>query len=67
VTHDYVCQVHSIQHIEVRALEKGYLQDVLVDEGQLVSEGELLFRVRPVLYEAEVHRAQAEVEFAEIE
>ena len=67
VSHAYVCQVHSIQHIEVRALEKGYLQDVLVDEGQLVSEGQLLFRVRPVLYEAEVHRAQAEVEFAEIE
>ena len=38
MTHDYVLVVHSIQHIEVQALEKGYLQDVLVDEGQLVSE-----------------------------
>ena len=67
VSREYVCQVHSIQQIEVRALGNGYLQDWLVDEGQLVSEGQLLFRVRPVLYEAEVHRAQAEVEFAEIE
>jgi membrane fusion protein (multidrug efflux system) len=64
---DYVCQIHSIQHIELRALEKGYLQDIVVDEGQQVREGQLLFRIRPVLYQAEVQRAQAEAEFAEIE
>lgn len=67
VLRDYVCQVHSIQHIEVRALEKGYLQDVLVDEGELVHEGQLMFRIRPVLYQAEVQRAQAEADLAAIE
>ncbi len=67
VQRDYVCQIHSVQHIELRALEKGYLQDMLVDEGQHVTEGQLLFRIRPVLYQAEVQRAQAEAEFAEIE
>ena len=67
VARDYVCQIHSLQHIEVRALEKGYLQDMLVDEGQHVKEGQLMFRIRPVLYQAEVQRAQAEAEFAEIE
>ena len=67
VQRDYVCQIHSVQHIELRALEKGYLQDMLVDEGQQVREGQLLFRIRPVLYLAEVQRAQAEAEFAEIE
>lgn len=67
VQHDYVCQIHSVQHIEVRALEKGYLQDMLVDEGQHVKEGQLLFRIRPVLYQAEVQRAAAEAEYAEIE
>ncbi|MCC6399474.1 MAG: efflux RND transporter periplasmic adaptor subunit [Flavobacteriales bacterium] len=67
VQKDYVCQIHSIQHIEVRALEKGYLQDMLVDEGQQVKEGQLMFRIRPVLYQAEVQRAQAEAEFAGIE
>ena len=64
---DYVCQVHAVQHIELRALEKGYLQDMLVDEGEHVKEGQLLFRIKPVLYQAEVERAQAEAEFAEIE
>lgn len=67
VQRDYVCQVHSIQHIELRALEKGYLQDMLVDEGEQVREGQLMFRIRPVLYQAEVQRAQAEAQFAEIE
>lgn len=67
VQRDYVCQIHSIQHIELRALEKGYLQEMLVDEGQQVREGQLLFRIKPILYQAEVQRAQAEAEFAEIE
>lgn len=67
VQRDYVCQIHSIQHIELRALERGYLQDMLVDEGQHVREGQLLFRIKPILYQAEVQRAQAEAEFANIE
>lgn len=67
VQREYVCQIHSEQHIEVRALEEGYLQDILVDEGQFVKEGQLLFRIQPVLYQAEVDKARAEVEFAEIE
>ncbi len=67
VTHDYVCQIHSEQHIELRALEKGYLLEILVDEGQYVKEGQLMFRIQPVLYQAEVDKAKAEAEFAEIE
>lgn len=67
VQREYVCQIRAIQHIELRALEEGYLQDILVDEGQHVKEGQLLFRIQPVLYQAEVAKAQAEVEFSEIE
>ena len=67
VSQDLVCQIHSIQHIEIGALEKGYLQDVLVDEGQRVKEGQLLFRIRPVLYQADVHKAEAEAKYAGIE
>lgn len=67
VQRDYVCQIHSEQHIELRALEEGYLQEILVDEGQHVKEGQLMFRIQPILYQAEVDKAKAEVEFAEIE
>ena len=66
-TRDYVCQIHSIQHIELRALESGYLQEVFVDEGQRVKKGQLMFQVTPTLYEAELQKAQAEAHFVEIE
>jgi membrane fusion protein, multidrug efflux system len=67
VYREYVCQIGAIQHIEVRALERGYLQNIYVDEGQLVRKGQLMFQIMPMVYEAETHRAQAEVNFAEIE
>src|SRR6187431_968561 len=40
-TKEYVCQIHSIRHIELRALEKGYLEDYYVDEGKFVKQGTL--------------------------
>ena len=64
---EYVAQVKSIQHIELRAQERGYLQKIYVDEGQSVKQGQLLFQIMPKLYEAEMQRAQAEANFAEIE
>jgi membrane fusion protein (multidrug efflux system) len=67
ITEGYVCQIHSFRHIELRAQERGYLQKIYVDEGQFVKEGQLLFKIMPKLYEAELQKAQAEVNFAEIE
>lgn len=67
VIKQYVAQVHSIQHIELRALEKGYLQKIYVDEGQYVQKGQLMFQIMPMLYEAEKQKAQAEVNFVELE
>lgn len=66
-TKEYVSQIQSIRHIELRAQEKGYLQKIFVDEGQLVKKGQLLFQIMPNLYEAEMHKAKAEANFAEIE
>lgn len=67
ITKEYVCQIHSVQHIELRALEKGYLQKIYVDEGQTVKEGQLMFQIMPLVYQAEAQRARAEVDLAEIE
>lgn len=64
---EYVCQIHSINHIEIRSQEKGYLQNIYVDEGQFIKKGQMMFRIMPMLYEAEVRRSEAEVEYAEIE
>lgn len=67
ITRDYVCQIHAIQHIELRALERGYLKKIFVDEGQLVKKGQLMFQVMPVIYHAELQKAKAEAKVAEIE
>ena len=67
VTRNYVAQIRSIQHIELRALERGYLQKIYVDEGQYVKEGQMMFQIMPMLYQAEFQKAQAEVDFVEIE
>lgn len=67
IINNYVAQIRSIRHIELRAQERGYLQKIFVDEGQSVKQGQLLFQIMPRLYEAELQRAQAEVSFAEIE
>ncbi|HRG59755.1 MAG TPA: efflux RND transporter periplasmic adaptor subunit [Bacteroidia bacterium] len=64
---EYVCQIHAIQHIELRSLEKGYLQNIYVDEGQFVKKGTLMFKIMPLVYQAEAQTAQAEANYAEIE
>lgn len=67
LTRAYVCQIRSFQHIEVRALEGGYLRDVFVDEGQAVRRGQQLFQITPTLYQAELARTSAEVQHARVE
>jgi membrane fusion protein (multidrug efflux system) len=67
VIRNYVSQIRAIQHIELRALEKGYLEKIFVDEGQFVKKGEMMFKIMPLIYTAELQKAQAEAEFAEIE
>ncbi len=67
LTKEYVAQIRAVQHIELRALEKGYLQSTFVDEGQLVTKGAKLFQLMPLIYQAEVQKASAEAEVTEIE
>lgn len=64
---EYVCQIHAISHIELRSQERGYLQNIFVDEGQSVKQGQKMFQIMPMVYEAEYEKAKAEVNYAEIE
>lgn len=66
-TKEYVSQIRSVRNIEVRALEKGFLQKIYVDEGQYVREGQVLFQILPTMYDAEYQKSKAEVRTAEIE
>ncbi|MFD2542975.1 efflux RND transporter periplasmic adaptor subunit [Lacinutrix gracilariae] len=67
ISKDYVSQIHSIKHIELRALERGYLQHISVDEGQHVKKGQTMFQIMPNIYQAELQKAKAEANTAEIE
>ncbi len=66
-TQQYVCQVHSCQHIEVKALESGYLEEIKVKEGQTVNEGDTLFTILPTLYQARLNSDLAEAQQVQIE
>ncbi|OWP63125.1 efflux transporter periplasmic adaptor subunit [Hymenobacter amundsenii] len=67
ITKEYVAQIHSIQHIEMRALEKGYLQKIFVDEGQTVHKGQSMFQIMPMVYQADLKKSQAEANYVGIE
>lgn len=67
VYQEYVSQIRSFQHIELRTMERGYVQEIYVDEGQFVKAGQPLFQIMPIIYQAELHRAEAEAAYAEIE
>ena len=64
---EYVGQVQAANHIEIRSQERGFLEKIYVDEGQLVKKGQLMFKIMPTLYQAEMQKSSAEVDFAEIE
>lgn len=64
---EYVAQIQSIQNVEIRAQEKGYLESLKIDEGQFVREGQLLFKIMPKIFEAEYMKASAEAKTVELE
>jgi membrane fusion protein (multidrug efflux system) len=66
-TQEYVCQIHSCQHIEIRILEEGYLEEIDVKEGQHVNKGDLMFKVLPTLYKAKLDTEVAEANRIQIE
>lgn len=63
----YVCQIHSRRHIEVKALERGYLEAISVKEGQQVKKGDELFTVVPIIYKAKYDAELAEQAIAQLE
>jgi membrane fusion protein, multidrug efflux system len=67
LTQQYVCQIHSQRHIKVCALEKGYLEAITIREGQRVKEGDLMFKVIPILYEKKAEAELAEAKLAQLE
>lgn len=67
IINKFVAQIKSIRHIEVRSLEKGYLEKIFVDEGQFVKKGQKLFQIQALVYNAEAQKYKAELSAAKLE
>lgn len=64
--HEFVCQIRSCRNIEIRALERGYLEKIFVNEGQLVKEGAPMFKILALAYQAELKSAEADAKVAQV-
>ncbi|MGZ8184191.1 MAG: efflux RND transporter periplasmic adaptor subunit [Methylobacter sp.] len=56
---EYVAEIQSVQHVEVRSKLKGFIEKIHVDEGQPVKEGQLLFTLNFLEFEKELQKANA--------
>lgn len=64
---EYVADIQSPQHVELRARLQGFLEKVHVDEGQPVREGQVLFTISSQALREELRKANALLNSAEAE
>lgn len=58
---EYVGNVRAVNHVEVRARVRGYLQAQRFEDGQLVHEGDVLFEIDPSTWEAALAEAKGQL------
>jgi RND family efflux transporter MFP subunit len=56
---DYVADIHSIQHVEIRARVKGYIEKINVDEGKSVKAGQIIFSLSNKEHKEALTKARA--------
>jgi membrane fusion protein (multidrug efflux system) len=64
---EFVGRIEAIERVEIRARVTGYLQEVLFKEGDLVKQGDVLYRIEPDSFQAAVQQAQGAVLEAQAE
>lgn len=64
---EFVGRVEAIESVGVRARVSGFLEEVAFEEGALVEQGQLLYRIEPDQYEARLRAAEADLEGARAE
>ena len=64
---EYPARIEGIINSEVRAKISGYVTEVLVDEGQQVRKGQLLFRLETATLNQDAAAAKANVNAAQVE
>jgi membrane fusion protein (multidrug efflux system) len=64
-TKDFVGRIEAVERVDIRARVTGYLEAVLFKEGELVKEGQPLYRIEQDLFRAAVEQAQGALEASE--
>ncbi len=74
ITHEYVAEIQSLRNVDVRSRVGGFITAILVDEGQRVTKGQVLFRLndaalrtRAASAAAAVSNARAQVRVEELQ
>lgn len=65
IRYQYAGRVAAFREVEVRARVSGILQAKTFVEGAKVKEGDVLFRIEPETYEAQLARAKAQLQEAQ--
>lgn len=60
ITKEYVGQIRAIRHIEIKAMEKGFIEKIFVDEGQMVKRDQPMFKLMQNHHIAELDKFTAE-------
>ena len=60
-TSEFIGSVEAVDDVDMIARVEGFLQDVLVEDGANVKEGDLLFKIEPDKFVAEKARAAADL------
>lgn len=66
-TKEYVADIQAIKNVEIRCRVKGFIDNIHVDEGEFVKEGQLLFSISAQEYTDELQRAKSQLNSAEAE
>jgi RND family efflux transporter MFP subunit len=61
---EFTGRLEAVDQVEIRPRVSGYIKRVAFDEGKEVKKGEILFQIDPRPYEADLARAEAELERA---
>lgn len=62
---NYPATIEGIENVEIRPKVDGFMDKILVDEGQFVKKGQLLFTISAPQYEQQVRTAKAAIKSAE--
>jgi membrane fusion protein (multidrug efflux system) len=67
LSNEFVASIEAVRNVEIRARVKGFLDQIFVDEGARVKQGQVLFQINPEEYKADLQAASAQFKTAQAE